>query len=153
MAMMAMVAMSALSAVSSIYQGQQAAAQANEQAKVTEMQGEMANLNARSQAAEIQNEAARLKARQISQGAKAGVSLDSGSFLSLVSSSAAKAEEDRRQVLRSGLTTMYSAGAEASQIRAAGQTQKTGSYFSAAGSLLKGFSGMQGGASSTGWFS
>lgn len=156
MAMTAMAVMTAVSTLVSvagtIYQGNAAENAAEKQAELTSMQGEMDSLNARSQAAEMQNEATRLKAKQVTQGAASGVSLDSGSFLSLVSSSASKAEQDRQQVLRTGATSLAAGKSEASQIKAAGSVAKTGSYFSATGSLLKGASQTMSYGSQAGWF-
>lgn len=152
----AMLALTAVSTVASVVgsfaQANQQSALANAQAEQIRMQGEMSELTARSQAAEMLNDQTRLRAKQVAQGAAAGITLDSGSFLSVVASEASKAERDRQQVLRTGRINRAAAEVSAAGYEAQGQYSKWGAWINAGTSLLKGGTIAMGIADKAGWF-
>ena len=152
----AMLALTAVSTVASVVggfaQANQQSALANAQAEQIRAQGEMSELTARSQAAEMLNDQTRLRAKQVAQGAAAGVTLDSGSFLSVVASEASKAERDRKQVLRTGGINRAAAEVSAAGYEAQGQYSKWGAWINAGTSLLKGGTIGMGIADKAGWF-
>lgn len=152
----AMLALTVVSTVASvaggIAQASQQNALANAQAEQIRMQGEMSELTARSQAAEMLNDQTRLRAKQVAQGAAAGITLDSGSFLSVVASEASKAERDRQQVLRTGRINRAASEVSAAGYEAQGQYSKWGAWINAGTSLLKGGTIAMGIADKAGWF-
>lgn len=151
-----LLALSAVSTAASVaggfVQANQQSALANAQAEQIRMQGEMSELTARSQAAEMLNDQTRLRAKQVAQGAAAGITLDSGSFLSVVASEASKAERDRQQVLRTGRINRAAADVSAAGYEAQGQYSKWGAWINAGTSLLKGGTIAMGIADKAGWF-
>ena len=152
-ALMALTVVStAASVVGGFVQGQQQSALASAQADQIRMQGEMSELTARSQAAEMLNDQTRLRAKQVAQASSAGVTLDSGSFLSVVASEASRAERDRQQVLRTGRINKAAAEVSASGYDAQSGYSKWGAWVNAGTSLLRGGSTAMNIASNAGWF-
>lgn len=146
------VASTAASVVGGFVQANQQSALASAQAEQIRMQGEMSELTARSQAAEMLNDQTRLRAKQVAQGAAAGITLDSGSFLSVVASEASKAERDRQQVLRTGRLNRAAAEVSASGYEAQSQYSKWGPWLNAGTSLLRGGTIAMNIGDKAGWF-
>lgn len=148
----ATVASTAIGVGSSMQQASMAQTAANHQANMGNIQGELAELNARSEAAEIQNEATRLKGRQIAQASSAGVTLDSGSFMTIVADSANKANADREQVLRAGRLNRAAAEAGASAYSYAGSMKSSASMSKAGSTLFSGLDSATKIGEKAGWF-
>ncbi len=146
------LASTAVGVYGSIQQGQQQRALAEAQAKQSAIAGEMAELNSRAQAAEVSNEALRLRSKQVAQGAEAGLTMDSGSFLAVIADSAKKAEDDRLNILRTGRLNRAAAEAQSSMYQSAGQYASQAGYVKAGSTLLSGITQGMKISSDAGWF-
>jgi len=152
LALTSTIAKTVFGVVSNIKQGQDQNSILRSQAQLAEMKAETDNLAYREKAALTEQEGVRMKAKQIVAAAGAGVTLDSGSFLSIVANSAKRVSEDAETLRRTGRLYAAAGESQGNSLRAQGSAAASAGFWNAGGTLLSGVGkGLQIGKDA-GWF-
>lgn len=132
----AMVALAAVGTGATIYSGQQQAQAADDQAQIAENNAAYEADAARQQAEKIRRMARAQKGEANAALAKSGVKLGEGTALEVQKDITTRSEEDALSALLSGSRALKSGDDQSDMLKDSGEAAKTGSYVSAAGTVL-----------------
>ncbi len=132
-----------LSAAGTIYAGSQAKAAANDQAKAMEQKGEQEVAIAQRKARESRREKQLVLSRQRAVAAASGGGVNDPTTESIMAKTEEKGEYNALLDMYNGATMRADLYREAGVARAEGQSQMTGSYINAAGTIYDGFMGQR----------
>lgn len=127
-----------LSAIGNIVQGQGEASALNYNAQIQQNNATAALISAKLNADKSSLQSNKIIGQAKANYGASGVTSDSGSVLDVIAASSANAELDKQNILYGGQIKAINADNQASLDRISANNALTGSYFGAAGNILKG---------------